>query len=246
MNSYTSLARSCWPPRGTWRCTTLTSPPSAGCAALRCCCRWRLPVARRRRRARQAMAVTLVRPLAAWHWAAEPCALCGGNDLQRWLPAGPPCAPSSPQSRKDVEGSLFLVKRRVQPRFQFVILNKKSAGARAAHRAPHPSCDSACRAPGAALLPSTPRLALALQTPAPARCASSSCFSLQKWLARPPSSCGSGRRQFFSHTTFIITSHSTPLLFPQWPPTTLWRTCTAGSSARCRSRTCCTATAPTR
>ncbi len=32
------------------------------------------------------------------------------------------------QSRKDVEGSLFLVKRRSQPRFQFVILNKKSAG----------------------------------------------------------------------------------------------------------------------
>ena len=32
------------------------------------------------------------------------------------------------QSRKDVEGSLFLVKRRAQPRFQFVILNKKSAG----------------------------------------------------------------------------------------------------------------------
>eukprot|EP00887_Chlorella_sp_A99_P001721 scaffold8.g1721.t1 len=30
-------------------------------------------------------------------------------------------------SRKDVEGSLFLVKRRSQPRFQFVILNKKSA-----------------------------------------------------------------------------------------------------------------------
>lgn len=33
------------------------------------------------------------------------------------------------QSRKDVEGSLFLAKRRVQPRFQFIILNKKSAGA---------------------------------------------------------------------------------------------------------------------
>lgn len=32
------------------------------------------------------------------------------------------------QARKDVEGSLFLVKRRAQPRFQFVILNKKSAG----------------------------------------------------------------------------------------------------------------------
>ena len=32
------------------------------------------------------------------------------------------------QSRKDVEGSLFLVKRRLQPRFQFIILNKKSAG----------------------------------------------------------------------------------------------------------------------
>lgn len=38
-----------------------------------------------------------------------------------WLP---------PQSRKDVEGSLFLVKRRSQPRFQFIILNKKSAGGR--------------------------------------------------------------------------------------------------------------------
>jgi hypothetical protein len=35
------------------------------------------------------------------------------------------------QSRKDVEGSLFLVKRRAQPRFQFIILNKKSAGTRA-------------------------------------------------------------------------------------------------------------------
>lgn len=32
------------------------------------------------------------------------------------------------QSRKDVEGSLFLVKRRSQPRFQYIILNKKSAG----------------------------------------------------------------------------------------------------------------------
>jgi hypothetical protein len=32
------------------------------------------------------------------------------------------------QSRKDVEGSLFLVKRRCQPRFQLMILNKKSAG----------------------------------------------------------------------------------------------------------------------
>ncbi len=27
-----------------------------------------------------------------------------------------------------MEGSLFLVKRRSQPRFQFIILNKKSAG----------------------------------------------------------------------------------------------------------------------
>lgn len=27
-----------------------------------------------------------------------------------------------------MEGSLFLVKRRTQPRFQFIILNKKSAG----------------------------------------------------------------------------------------------------------------------
>lgn len=36
----------------------------------------------------------------------------------------------TPQSRKDVEGSLFLVKRRSQPRFQFIILNKKSAGGR--------------------------------------------------------------------------------------------------------------------
>lgn len=35
--------------------------------------------------------------------------------------------PSKRWSRKDVEGSLFLVKRRSQPRFQFVILNKKSA-----------------------------------------------------------------------------------------------------------------------
>ncbi|KAL4450574.1 hypothetical protein ABPG77_000930 [Micractinium sp. CCAP 211/92] len=35
--------------------------------------------------------------------------------------------PTKRWSRKDVEGSLFLVKRRSQPRFQFVILNKKSA-----------------------------------------------------------------------------------------------------------------------
>ena len=36
--------------------------------------------------------------------------------------------PTATQARKDVEGSLFLVKRRSQPRFQFIILNKKSAG----------------------------------------------------------------------------------------------------------------------
>ncbi|KAL4439688.1 hypothetical protein ABPG75_002689 [Micractinium tetrahymenae] len=35
--------------------------------------------------------------------------------------------PTKRWSRKDVEGSLFLVKRRSQPRFQFIILNKKSA-----------------------------------------------------------------------------------------------------------------------
>ncbi|GAB4813797.1 hypothetical protein N2152v2_000843 [Parachlorella kessleri] len=35
--------------------------------------------------------------------------------------------PTKRWSRKDVEGSLFLVKRRAQPRFQFIILNKKSA-----------------------------------------------------------------------------------------------------------------------
>ncbi|PSC74420.1 mRNA-decapping enzyme isoform B [Micractinium conductrix] len=35
--------------------------------------------------------------------------------------------PTKRWSRKDVEGSLFLVKRRLQPRFQFIILNKKSA-----------------------------------------------------------------------------------------------------------------------
>ena len=32
------------------------------------------------------------------------------------------------QERKDVEGSLFLLKRRTNPRFQFIILNKKSQG----------------------------------------------------------------------------------------------------------------------
>lgn len=33
------------------------------------------------------------------------------------------------QARKDVEGSLFVVKRRSQPRFQFVVLNQRSTGA---------------------------------------------------------------------------------------------------------------------
>jgi len=32
------------------------------------------------------------------------------------------------QARKDVEGSLFVVKRRSQPRFQFVVLNQRSTG----------------------------------------------------------------------------------------------------------------------
>jgi len=31
-------------------------------------------------------------------------------------------------ARKDVEGSLFVVKRRSQPRFQFVVLNQRSTG----------------------------------------------------------------------------------------------------------------------
>lgn len=46
--------------------------------------------------------------------------------LQR-APSGIESAMRS-QSRKDVEGSLFLVRRLSQPRFQLVILNKKSAG----------------------------------------------------------------------------------------------------------------------
>lgn len=54
--------------------------------------------------------------------------------LPRPCPAAPSLLPDlhwlPPQSRKDVEGSLFLVKRRSQPRFQFIILNKKSAGGR--------------------------------------------------------------------------------------------------------------------
>lgn len=32
------------------------------------------------------------------------------------------------QTRKDVEGSLFLLKRQTQPRFKIIILNKKSQG----------------------------------------------------------------------------------------------------------------------
>ena len=39
------------------------------------------------------------------------------------------------QERKDVEGSLFLLKRRTNPRFQFIILNKKSQGAPAPRHA---------------------------------------------------------------------------------------------------------------
>ena len=33
------------------------------------------------------------------------------------------------QNRKDVEGTLFVIKRRTAPRFQYIILNKKSQGA---------------------------------------------------------------------------------------------------------------------
>jgi hypothetical protein len=36
--------------------------------------------------------------------------------------------PTKRWSRKDVEGSLFLVRRQSHPRFQLIILNKKSAG----------------------------------------------------------------------------------------------------------------------
>ncbi|GAY65286.1 hypothetical protein CUMW_239920 [Citrus unshiu] len=31
-------------------------------------------------------------------------------------------------SRKDVEGSLFVVKRNTQPRFQFVVMNRRNTG----------------------------------------------------------------------------------------------------------------------
>jgi hypothetical protein len=33
------------------------------------------------------------------------------------------------QQRKNIEGSLFLIKRRTQPRFQMLVLNKLSTGA---------------------------------------------------------------------------------------------------------------------
>jgi hypothetical protein len=33
------------------------------------------------------------------------------------------------QQRKNIEGSLFLIKRRAQPRFQMLVLNKLSTGA---------------------------------------------------------------------------------------------------------------------
>lgn len=32
------------------------------------------------------------------------------------------------QSRKDVEGSLFVVKRNTQPRFQFIVMNRRNTG----------------------------------------------------------------------------------------------------------------------
>ncbi len=44
------------------------------------------------------------------------------------------------QERKDVEGSLFLLKRRTNPRFQFIILNKKSQGKCAVWTAPTLAC----------------------------------------------------------------------------------------------------------
>ena len=38
----------------------------------------------------------------------------------------PPALPAILQSRKNVEGSLFVVKRRTVPRFEFVVLNRLS------------------------------------------------------------------------------------------------------------------------
>ncbi|CAL9075893.1 unnamed protein product [Musa textilis] len=63
-------------------------------------------------------------------------------DLNQWvLPSAPPIpSPSFLDwgfffvsfylSRKDVEGSLFVVKRNTQPRFQFIVMNRRNAGIR--------------------------------------------------------------------------------------------------------------------
>lgn len=47
-----------------------------------------------------------------------------------------------PQERKNVEGPLFLVKRRSQPRFQLIVLNKLGTGEGAACSACHPHAAS--------------------------------------------------------------------------------------------------------
>lgn len=62
-------------------------------------------------------------------------------------PPAAPLPPPRPQVRKNVEGSLFLTKRRADPRFQLLVLNKimtgKSGTAPSPHRCTFPSSDRA-------------------------------------------------------------------------------------------------------
>ncbi|URD83965.1 mRNA-decapping enzyme-like protein [Musa troglodytarum] len=51
-------------------------------------------------------------------------------DLNQWVLPSAPSIPSPSfldRSRKDVEGSLFVVKRNTQPRFQFIVMNRRNA-----------------------------------------------------------------------------------------------------------------------
>uniref|UniRef100_A0A7C9A280 5'-(N(7)-methyl 5'-triphosphoguanosine)-[mRNA] diphosphatase n=1 Tax=Opuntia streptacantha TaxID=393608 RepID=A0A7C9A280_OPUST len=47
-------------------------------------------------------------------------------------------------SRKDVEGSLFVVKRNTQPRFQFIVMNRRNTEQRQSSSSSEEKCESTC------------------------------------------------------------------------------------------------------
>ncbi|PWA99256.1 mRNA-decapping enzyme-like protein [Artemisia annua] len=44
-----------------------------------------------------------------------------------WVVTGQ-CLRTQTTGRKDVEGSLFVIKRNTQPRFQFIVMNRRNTG----------------------------------------------------------------------------------------------------------------------